>query len=543
MRKFIFFMFVSVILLQGISVFAENIDDNIMALSNGVIKISGKTSNDNVGKDLMITVLIFGEEPNEQEILNNDTSATAFTDTATVGEDGTYSFDFALTQMNKYTVQIGGFANNTIIQKTLYFTRVSDLAPILTDLNQAGDKIGVKTLLVDNKEVLSLCIHLYNDVNLEDVAGILHDYMQISDLDIIDVNKANIILNKCFIIQALNENKLNSIMPYMEYLTLPDSTLMSLFIEKKAKDITNRLLSKNFTSTSGFDYALKEAIILNKILYADGYGETEETIKVYGADMNIDTASITESMYRSVSGQFYKDYAALKNALDEASVKPSEHSSGASPRISSSASYSPSVSNMTIGAQFENANEAALDTYSFKDIDGVVWAQEAINYLYKNEIIAGKGNGIFAPNDYVTREEFTKMMIKLLNINITLEPIAFSDISEDDWYYEYVNKAYHSGLIKGINDSIFGAGSNISRQDIAVIIYRAVVLAGYELPSTDTVQFADAEDVSEYAVQAVNLLREARIFEGNENNCFKPQGFATRAECAKVLYNVSIMKQ
>ena len=86
-------------------------------------------------------------------------------------------------------------------------------------------------------------------------------------------------------------------------------------------------------------------------------------------------------------------------------------------------------------------------------------------------IVSGKGNKKFCPQDFVKREEFVKMLVGAFNV--TAEgSVPFSDVSSNEWYYTYVVSAYNSGMIKGISADIFGTGTNITRQDMAVLIYR-----------------------------------------------------------------------
>lgn len=89
------------------------------------------------------------------------------------------------------------------------------------------------------------------------------------------------------------------------------------------------------------------------------------------------------------------------------------------------------------------------------------------------------------------------------------------------------------GIVSGISDTLFGAGQNILRQDMAVMIWR--VLSDMEVqPSGDDTPFADDGEIAEYALEAVYKLKAFGIVQGNENN-FSPQEKLTRAEAAVVI--------
>ena len=114
---------------------------------------------------------------------------------------------------------------------------------------------------------------------------------------------------------------------------------------------------------------------------------------------------------------------------------------------------------------------------------------------------------------------------------------AFSDVSEDDWFYSWVNIAAEKGIVKGIGDGMFGAGLQISRQDMAVMICNALRYSGNTLTASEFV-FGDDNAIAEYAKASVYELYELGAINGKTETAFEPVSFATRAEAAKIIYNV-----
>jgi len=167
----------------------------------------------------------------------------------------------------------------------------------------------------------------------------------------------------------------------------------------------------------------------------------------------------------------------------------------------------------------------------FSDCGGYEWAIDSINKLYKLNIISGNGNGEFSPEASVKREEFVKMLVIALGLDIVKTESSFDDIADDAWYKDYIVTAVENGLISGVGDNKFGAGNAISREDIAVIVARA-----FNLFSDDSdVTFEDKNNVSDYAVSAVNALSANEIIKGDDKNCFNPKNSASRAETAVIL--------
>ena len=120
---------------------------------------------------------------------------------------------------------------------------------------------------------------------------------------------------------------------------------------------------------------------------------------------------------------------------------------------------------------------------------------------------------------------------------------GFADTLDSAWYYDYVASAASKGIINGISDTEFGIGSTITRQDMAVIIYRIAGLCGLQLTEDgEYIPFADEIYISEYAFEAVRELSKSGIINGTDNNSFLPTGLATRAEAVKMLYGAYNLK-
>ncbi len=172
----------------------------------------------------------------------------------------------------------------------------------------------------------------------------------------------------------------------------------------------------------------------------------------------------------------------------------------------------------------------------FSDMSSAEWAREAVEALAAKGIVSGKGNNMFYPNDTVTRGEFAKMLIGALGVATSLE-VEFKDVEKGAWYEKYVGGAVQSGLMNGYGEA-FGVENSLTREEMATVIYRALAKNGYELTSLNTVEFADASEISDFAREAVKALSEAGIMQGMDNNMFSPKTPATRAQTAKMLYSI-----
>ena len=186
------------------------------------------------------------------------------------------------------------------------------------------------------------------------------------------------------------------------------------------------------------------------------------------------------------------------------------------------------------------SNNNGEETTGFKDVGDSYWAAKQIKYLFDKKLISGRGDNLYEPEATVTRAEFVKLILGGMGIEATAKDTRFGDISPSDWAYPFITTAESIGLINGVTETNFGADANITRQDMAVIICRALTERGVIDAESGAKgeEFADDSEVSDYAKDAVYLLRGANILNGRGDNRFDPTEFVTRAEAAAVIYNL-----
>lgn len=190
----------------------------------------------------------------------------------------------------------------------------------------------------------------------------------------------------------------------------------------------------------------------------------------------------------------------------------------------------------------EKVEEPDVTSENFADLPQNHWAYENIMKLKELGIIDGIGDNKFNPSGIVTREQFLKMLVEAAGIEEALSNTSFDDVDVDAWYAPYVAAGVKSGLINGITADTFGVGSEIKRQDMAVMIVR--ILEGKNIPVTETSEvFEDDSNISDYAKNAVYKVRDAGIINGYADNTFAPMASLTRAEAATVIIKLLDMLQ
>lgn len=153
-------------------------------------------------------------------------------------------------------------------------------------------------------------------------------------------------------------------------------------------------------------------------------------------------------------------------------------------------------------------------------------------------MINGFGDGTFKPGNKVTREEFVKMLVTAFDLEGDTD-LKFKDVDSTHWAYEYIKKAVSAGVVNGISDTEFGINTAISRQDMAVMAYRAAKKVGkLNNIEPDKNNFSDESDIADYAKDAIAYMKSAGIINGVGENMFNPLGTATRAETAVVISKI-----
>jgi len=166
------------------------------------------------------------------------------------------------------------------------------------------------------------------------------------------------------------------------------------------------------------------------------------------------------------------------------------------------------------------------------------WAAEAIDELYERKIILGNGNGMFFPSENTKRRDFIIMVVRAFGLNAEWET-NYADVPGDVYYRNEAGIAKKLGLMPGIGE-YFYPEKNIIREEMIVILLRAIAASGYkfELSGEDILrQYKDESEISAYARAAVASMIKSGYIEGS-NGYIRPKGLATRAEIAAILHRI-----
>lgn len=174
----------------------------------------------------------------------------------------------------------------------------------------------------------------------------------------------------------------------------------------------------------------------------------------------------------------------------------------------------------------------------FKDVEESDWFYDSVMYAYEKGLMKGTDTNIFEPDSEVTRAMFVTVLYRMEN-----EPTAgisgFSDVRTGSWYSKAVAWASNNGIVKGITNTEFAPDDNITREQMAAIIYRYLAFKGHDVSVQGRPSFTDTDEISEYALDAVMWLNDKKIILGEDNGGFAPKNNATRAQAAAIFERIS----
>ncbi len=173
----------------------------------------------------------------------------------------------------------------------------------------------------------------------------------------------------------------------------------------------------------------------------------------------------------------------------------------------------------------------------FRDVPTTQWYADEINRSVNLGLFKGVGDYKFEPEESLTRAMFVTLLYRLAGMkgaDVSYEaPADFTDIAED-WYVDSLSWGQEKGIVQGYGDGTFRPDNAIDREEMCVMLARALTLLGAELPVGE-LTFDDSNLVSDWATEAVAGMTALGIVQGNGDNTFRPQRTALRAHAAALL--------
>ena len=174
---------------------------------------------------------------------------------------------------------------------------------------------------------------------------------------------------------------------------------------------------------------------------------------------------------------------------------------------------------------------------SFSDVSPSYWAADAIAFATSRELLIGTAQAAFSPEGVTTRGQIVTILWRLSGSPAAAGPADFSDVSEDAYYAEAIRWAIREGIAGGYGGGRFGPDDPVTREQLAVMLYRYAVSLGQGSAGqgSSLAAYPDAGRVSGYAYEAMGWITLRGIITGTAQGTLEPQAQATRAQAATVL--------
>ena len=172
----------------------------------------------------------------------------------------------------------------------------------------------------------------------------------------------------------------------------------------------------------------------------------------------------------------------------------------------------------------------------FVDVAEGQWFYEAVKYVYGAGLMDGVSATAFEPNSPITRGMIVTILWRLEGKPAAAGGGYFADVSAGSYYAEAIAWAAECGIVDGYGDGIFAPNRNISREELAAILYRCAAYTGVDVSrKADLSAYADAAEVSAWAADAMAWANAAGLITGQGEATLAPAATATRAEAAAIL--------
>ena len=462
---------------------------------------------------------------------------------ASEDDESTYSFSFKQKdETGLYRYLVNSDTGDTE-EGSFVYVDTTDRQTIVDALNGASEA-EISGICETYKFELEIGDTIITNADKTTVAKIIADCINESPFDVADFRKVSDTVKSAYQAGVIAAGKVTNLTEIKDVYSFVDSGLDEWMSSTKITDLRKKAiisaLKGNYTSFKGLSDKFIEKLVLYVVEQPNGLSNLKKVIADFDNEIGVDVTKLTDSKYNAVSGTLYSSLSALKTALTPQTPSGTQGGNnggngggggGGGATKPSDKNNAPSV--VIGGGTTGVTNTTTAPIMKFEDIDSVPWAYEAIASLAKDGVVSGKSETVFDPMGNVTREEFVKMLVGVLKLDVVVYTGGYNDVQNGAWYVNFVETATKNNLCHGVGDNNFGVGLPITRQDMCVMIYNAIKDSNTLTGGEDT--FVDGERIADYAKEAVLSLAKLDLVHGNDNKEFLPANNTTRAEAAVLL--------
>ena len=529
---------------------AEGESYSIAACDGGLL-LSGVTA-----KNAQVVLQVLYPGKTSEDILKDAGSAILYQGQMRTDDTGVYSFLFYPTATGDYPVRIGISGNEGHSTDTLNFygadVFASEVLAKISAAKRSSDASAVGNIVESNFKRFFMSAELYEECSDKEAVYELLLY----ESDPASASELSEQLERAAVLVKISNTPDNELVKciddYAAVLgidSLPAYETFKNSSEKVQKNIADAVKNGDFHTAEEILTEFPTIVVTTALRHAVLATDVKTILTTNAEEIGIslqecDSLSTSMEVYAKFAGKTFADFSAIRDffhaAVEEAkkSGKPQGGGSGGGSG-GGGASFGGTPIGIApatdVAVRNENGGEQS-ENQPFSDLDSVSWAKDSVERLRDAGVVNGIGEGLFAPNASVSREEFVKFIVLGLGLELTeATDVDFRDVDRNAWYSPYVLSAASSGVVFGREDGTFGVGDKITREDMAVMICRALSAKGISTTAAVGSGFSDTAYISDYAAESVSFLNETGILRGLNDGSFEPRSFSTRAQVAVVI--------
>lgn len=171
---------------------------------------------------------------------------------------------------------------------------------------------------------------------------------------------------------------------------------------------------------------------------------------------------------------------------------------------------------------------------SFTDVTERSWFYKDVAFVVENGLFDGVGGGLFSPQNSMTRGMLVTMLYRLEGEPVVYGANGYTDVPSGQYYTDAVTWAAGKGIVEGYGNGRFGTGDNVTREQMAAILYRYAAYKGYDVSDSNSLyQYSDTASISGYALKPMKWANAMGLITGRTTT-LAPRGTANRAEVATI---------
>ena len=172
----------------------------------------------------------------------------------------------------------------------------------------------------------------------------------------------------------------------------------------------------------------------------------------------------------------------------------------------------------------------------YSDMSDTDWFFEYVRYVTEKGLMKGTSEGKFSPDVTMTRAMLVTVLYRLEGEPEVSGDIPFPDVKAGEWYSDAILWASQNSIVEGYNNGTFGLNDPVTREQAVTILYRYAEFKEKDISASDDLsRFTDRNDISYWAIDALRWAVAEEIIQGRTPTTIVPKGTSTRAEVATII--------